>query len=92
MCDGTKYLSGNKGAYINATSFSEQEQSQIQQALKNVFGLNTPIHKAGLSQAGNQQYNFYVTADSYDKFYGIVYPIVSQVASMLYKLYPLDQK
>ena len=92
MCDGTKYLSGKKGAYINATSFSEQEHSQIQQALKNVFGLTITIHKAGFSQSGNRQYNFYVTAGSYDKFYGIVYPIVSQVPSMLYKLYPLDQK
>lgn len=87
LCDGTKYISGQKSVYINASSLSNQEQIQIQQALLNVFGLIVNIHLAGKSETGNQQYNFYVTADSYDKFHDLVYPTVSQVPSMLYKLH-----
>ena len=86
MCDGTKYLSGPKGAYINATSFSLKQRFQIQQVLSEVFELTINLHNAGVSKTGKKQYNFYVTADSYDQFYKIVYPIISQVPSLLYKL------
>ena len=50
-----------------------------------------PKNKAGKSQAGKPQYNFFVVADSYDKFFEMVYPIVSQVPSMLYKLNPIEE-
>ena len=91
MGDGTRYLSAPKGAYINAISFSNQEQLKIQQAFLFVFKLTINIHKAGKSQDGKPQYNFFVVADSYDKFFEMVYPIVSQVPSMLYKLNPIEE-
>lgn len=60
MCDGTKYQSAPKGVYINASSFSKLEQSQIQQSFSSVFGLTVNIHEAGFSQTGRQQFNFFI--------------------------------
>ena len=82
MDDGGKSQSTPKGAYINATSFSHQERLEIQRALFNVFKLKINIQKAG----GNNQYNFYIPADSYFLFYKIVYPLMRFVPSMTYKL------
>ena len=82
MDDGGKSQSTVKGAYINATSFSQQEQLEIQKAFLHVFGLKINIHRAG----GNNQYNFYIPADSYWRFYKIVFPIMKLVPSMIYKL------
>ena len=85
MDDGGKSQSTVRGAYINATSFSQEEQRQIQDAFLRVFQLEIRIHKAG----GNNQSNFYIPADSYRQFHKIVYPIIQQVPSMEYKLSPL---
>nr|ALA63891.1 putative LAGLIDADG homing endonuclease [Symbiochloris irregularis] len=82
MDDGGKSQSTVKAAYINATSFSPEEQEQIKEAFLHVFQLNIKIHKAG----GNNQYNFYIPAPSYSLFYDIVSPIMRNVPSMTYKL------
>ena len=82
MDDGGKSQSTPKAAYINATSFSHEERLQIQKAFLQVFELNISIHKAG----GNNQYNFYIPANSYWPFHKIVYPLMMLVPSMTYKL------
>lgn len=82
MDDGGKSQSTVKAAYINATCFSYIERLQIQNAFLRVFKLKINIHKAGK----NNQYNFYIPAKSYDKFYTIVCPIILRVPSMIYKL------
>ena len=82
MDDGGKSQSTPKAAYINATSFSPEEHVQIKNAFLNVFELKINIHKAG----GNNQFNFYIPAESYSPFYKIVYPIIRLVPSMTYKL------
>lgn len=78
MDDGGKSQSTPKAAYGNATSFSPEEQMQIRKAFFNVFQLKINIHKAG----GNNQFNFYIPAESYFPFYEIVYPLIKLVASM----------
>jgi hypothetical protein len=80
--DGGKAQNTPKAAYINATSFSEAERTQIQTAFLNVFNLKINIQKAG----GNNQWNFYIPTNSYDRFYMLVYPTVSLIPSMMYKL------
>ena len=82
MDDGGKSQSTPKAAYINATSFSPEERVQIKKAFLSVFKLKINIHKAG----GNNQFNFYIPAESYFPFYDIVYPIIRLVPSMTYKL------
>ena len=87
MDDGGKAQSTPKAAYINATSFSHEERLQIQKAFSHVFQLKINIHKAG----GQNQYNFYIPADSYWPFYKIVYPLMMLVPSMTYKLSSLHE-
>ena len=82
MDDGGKSQSTPEGAYINATSFSQQERVEIQEAFLRVLNLKINIQKAG----GNNQYNSYIPANSYDTFFQIVYPLMKFVPSMLYKL------
>ncbi len=83
--DGGKAQNTLKAAYINATSFTENERIQIQTAFLNVFNLKINIQKAG----GNNQWNFYIPANSYARFYALVYPTISLVPSMMYKLAPV---
>ena len=87
MDDGGKSQSTVKGAYINATSFSDEERLEIQKAFLHGFQLKINIHKAG----GNNQYNFYIPADSYFSFYKIVFPTMKYVPSMQYKLSIIDK-
>lgn len=82
MDDGGKAQNTPRGAYINASAFTAEEQRQVIEAFQSVFNLKIRTHKAG----GNNQSNFYIPADSYTDFYNLVYPIISQVPSMLYKL------
>lgn len=82
MDDGGKAQNTPRGAYINGTNFTSEERVQIQNAFQTVFGLKITIHKAG----GNNQYNFYIPANSYTKFYELVSPTVLLVPTMMYKL------
>lgn len=82
MDDGGKAQNTPKGAYINVSSFSEPKRELLRDSVNTVFGLKTRLHKAG----GNNQWNIYVPAESYDKFKEIVSPTVSQVPGMLYKI------
>ena len=82
MDDGGKAQNTPRGAYINVSGFDEPERELLRDAVNDVFGLKTRLHKAG----GNNQWNIYIPAESYDKFIGIVSPIVSQIPEMLYKI------
>ena len=72
MDDGGKAQNTVRAFYINATSFNYSERILLQKVLQNVFNLKINIQKAG----GNNQYNFYVPAAEYDKFYKLVSPTV----------------
>ena len=82
MDDGGKAQNTVRAFYINATSFNNSERILLQKALQNVFGLKINIQKAG----GNNQYNFYIPAASYEKFYQLVLPTISLIPEMGYKL------
>ena len=82
MDDGGKAQNTVRAFYINATSFNNSERFLLQKALKSVFGLKINIQKAG----GNNQYNFYIPAAEYEKFYQLVLPTVSLIPEMGYKL------
>lgn len=82
MDDGGKAQNTPRAFYINATSFNKKERIWLQKALENVFGLKINIQKVG----GNNQYNFYIPAASYDRFYQLVSPTVSLIPEMGYKL------
>lgn len=82
MDDGGKAQNTKRAAYINATSFTSSERVLLQKAVQNVFGLKINIQKAG----GNNQYNFYIPASSYEKFCEIVLPTVLLIPEMAYKL------
>lgn len=82
MDDGGKAQNTPRAAYINVTNFTDSGRLKLQQMFKEVFGLKINIHKAG----GNNQYNFYIPADSYELFYQFVLPTVSLVPAMRYKL------
>lgn len=82
MDDGGKAQNTVRAFYINATSFNDSERILLQKALKTVFGLKINIQKAG----GNNQYNFYIPAAEYEKFYQLVLPTVSLIPEMGYKL------
>lgn len=82
MDDGGKAQNTPQAAYINATSFTCSERILLQKAVKNVFGLKINIQKAG----GNNQYNFYIPAASYEKFCKIVLPTILLILEMRYKI------
>nr|AMB18963.1 ORF236 [Pseudococcomyxa simplex] len=82
MDDGGKAQNTPKGAYINVSNFSEPERELLRDSVNMVFELKTRLHKAG----GNNQWNIYVPAESYDKFIEIVSPTVSQIPEMIYKI------
>ena len=82
MDDGGKAQNTPKGAYINVSNYTEPERELLRNAVNDVFGLKTRLHKAG----GNDQWNIYIPAESYDKFIEIIYPTVSQIPEMLYKI------
>ena len=82
MDDGGKAQNTSRAFYINATSFNNLERILLQKAFQNIFGLKINIQKAG----GNNQYNFYVPAAEYQRFYQLVLPTVSLIPGMGYKL------
>ena len=64
------------------TRFVESDRIKLYHALKNVFGLNMTLQKAG----GNNQWNIYIPATSYQKFYELLSPTVLAIPEMAYKL------
>jgi hypothetical protein len=80
--DGGKAQNTPRAAYINVTGFIESDRIKLQQALDNVFSLKTTLQKAG----GNDQWNIYIPANSYQKFYELVSPTVLAIPEMAYKL------
>jgi len=72
MDDGGKAQNTPRAAYINVTNFTSSERFLLQKAVLNVFGFKINIQKAG----GNNQYNFYIPASSYERFYDIVSPTI----------------
>lgn len=82
MDDGGKAQNTPKGAYINVTGFTEPERIVLRDAINDRFGLKAKLHSAG----GNNQWNIYVPAESYDAFMEIVSPTVSQIPGILYKI------
>lgn len=82
MDDGGKAQNTPKAAYINVTNFTSSERILLQKAVLNVFGFQINIQKAG----GNNQYNFYIPASSYERFYEIVSPTILEIPEMRYKI------
>lgn len=82
MDDGGKAQNTPKAAYINVTNFTSSERILLQKAVLNVFGFKINIQKAG----GNNQYNFYIPASSYERFYEIVSPTILEIPEMRYKI------
>lgn len=82
MDDGGKAQNTPRAAYINVTNFASSERFLLQKAVLNVFGFKMIIQKAG----GNNQYNFYIPASSYERFYEIVSPTILEIPEMKYKI------
>ncbi len=60
MDDGGKAQNTPKGDYINVSNYTEPERELLRDAVNDVFGLKTRLHKAG----GNNQWNIYIPAES----------------------------
>ena len=59
MDDGGKAQNTPKGASINVSNYTKPERELLRDAVNEVFGLKTKLHKAG----GNDQWNIYIPTE-----------------------------
>lgn len=86
--DGTKII-GRRGAKYEVTNFTVEERLLLQSLLKEKFGLDTCINKAGKSKTGTAQYTLNFNRDTYLKFreYTAKFGLIQSLFP--YKLHPI---
>lgn len=79
--DGSKKSSRHKTFVIHTLGYSHKDLVGVQRTLEQKFHLNVMIHKQR-----NNTWRLYIVSESAKKFAHLIYPVVSQVPTMLYKL------
>lgn len=80
--DGGRCSGVKNGVFLTLDRYTLNEIEEIQKALLTQFGIQSKLHFAGKSKKGVQQKRITITGLSFDRFYVIVYPLVSQIPSM----------
>lgn len=89
MDDGGRGGNTEFGLVIDVSSFTEEDQSILQDVLLTNFHLQTSLQNFGRSRTGTQARKLYVKKESGFDFYAIVDPYV--IPSMRWKLDAYDQ-
>ena len=81
MDDGSKKSAKHKTYVIHTLGYSFADLQCVQVGLKKVFGLDVAIHKQK-----NKLWRLYIPSQSAQAFKELVFPVMKQIPSMLYKL------
>nr|ARV87639.1 LAGLIDADG homing endonuclease [Auxenochlorella protothecoides] len=94
MDDGGRSGGGTKNCvFITLDGFTWEEGDFIQSVIKDNFGIDGRHNKAGFStRSRRRQHRLTIPFKEYPKFYELLYPIVSQIPSMMKKLPPVTPR
>jgi hypothetical protein len=90
--DGARASQTERAVYFTMDSFTLDEIQHIQQVFREKFSFETTLQKAGVSKNNTPQRRLRVGVSQYPHFYSLVYPIVSQIPSMMEKKLPIPLK